>query len=551
MRTPDSRPAEPASGAPEMLPPPATRPRRRGLSVLLAFVVIGLLAGGAYWLVQRAKTPASGRTAGGPPELGGAPGPARAGAGDSGRGRTSVTVGAAVAIQGELPVLLEALGTVTPRTTATLVPQVTGTLTEVLFTEGQTVTKGQVLARIDPRPYEQALAQAKATRARDEAQLSAAQVTLKRYETLWQQDSIARQDVDTQAALVKQLAATVASDRASEQAAQLNLDHTRIVAPITGRIGLRAVDAGNLVSSGGSTGIATIAQMDPIDVEFAVPQDRVPAVLEAQREGALPVTALDRARSQSVGEGVFSTLDNAIDTATGTVRAKARLRNPQGRLFPNQFVNVRLQLAKVNGVLVPVTAVRTGPQGDYVYVIDAQGVAHTRLVTRGLATVDQVLVAKGLEAGEQVVTEGGDRVKDGARVRLQAQAPADGASAARKPQAHGSAPRPGASSATPAAALEQRESPARPAQSATENTAGSGVGPGSARTGAAGAPAGGAPVAPPGGSSGSAGRGSNGFGAWLESLPPAERDKIMAMQPDERRAYVRQLRERRQGGAAN
>ena len=526
--------AETPHAGPDAIPRKQLSRRSRVVGGLLAVLVLG----GTGWLTWHLTHPASpaGTSAGGGPG-----GPGR---------RPSTTVGVATAERAHIPVVLDALGTVTPLASVKVTPRVSGVMQKVLFQEGQMVRAGDLLASIDPQPFELALRQASGERQRDEAQLDSARVTLKRYQTLWQQDSIARQDVDTQAALVKQLAATVASDRASEQAAQLNLDHTRIVAPITGRIGLRAVDAGNLVSSGGSTGIATIAQMDPIDVEFAVPQDRVPAVLEAQREGALPVTALDRARSQSVGEGVFSTLDNAIDTATGTVRAKARLRNPQGRLFPNQFVNVRLQLAKVNGVLVPVTAVRTGPQGDYVYVIDAQGVAHTRLVTRGLATVDQVLVAKGLEAGEQVVTEGGDRVKDGARVRLQAQAPADGASAARKPQAHGSAPRPGASSATPAAALEQRESPARPAQSATENTAGSGVGPGSARTGAAGAPAGGAPVAPPGGSSGSAGRGSNGFGAWLESLPPAERDKIMAMQPEERRAYVRQLREQRQGSGA-
>ena len=552
------------------MPAPAPRPRRRWLGVLVAVVTVGVLAGGAYWLVQRAKTPADGRMAGGPPGAGGPGGPGRPGAGGFGGGRNSVTVGAAVAKQGELPVLVEALGTVTPQTTATLVPQVTGTLTEVLFTEGQTVTKGQLLARIDPRPYDQTLAQAKATRARDEAQLAAAQVTLQRYETLWKQDSIARQDVDTQAALVKQLAATVASDRASEQAAQLNVNYTRIVAPITGRIGLRAVDPGNLVSSGSATGIATITQMDPINVEFAVPQDRVPAVLEAQRAGQLPVTALDRARSQSVGEGVFSTLDNAIDTTTGTVRAKARFSNAEGRLFPNQFVNVRLQLTNVTGVLVPVTAVRTGPQGDYVYVIDDEAVAHTRLVTRGLSTVDQILVAKGLEPGERVVTEGGDRVKDGARVQLQGQAPAAGASAARNPQGRASGPRRGASRAAPAApaapapgggaVVNPPESGARPAPSATENTAGSGGG-GGARVGAAGGSAGGSAGAAPSGSSdgaaapagpggqpGASGRGPNGRGAWLDSLPPAERDKIMAMSPDERRAYFQQMRARRQGG---
>jgi multidrug efflux system membrane fusion protein len=335
------------------------------------------------------------------------------------------------------------------------------------------------------------------------------------------------------------------------------------------------------VSSGGTTGIATITQMDPINVEFAVPQDRVPAVLDAQRAGQLPVTALDRARSQSVGEGVFSTLDNVIDTTTGTVRAKARFSNTEGRLFPNQFVNVRLQLTNVSGMLVPVTSVRTGPQGDYVYVIDAEDVAHTRLVTRGLATVDQILIAKGLEAGERVVTEGGDRVKDGARVQLQGQAPAAGASAARNPQWRASGPRRGASgpgwgasrpaAAAPApgggAAVQQPDSGARPAQSATENAAGSGAGAGGARAGAAVGSAGAAPSAAVGGSSdgaaaqagpggqpGTSGRGPNGRGAWLDSLPPAERDKIMAMSPDERRAYMQQMRARRQsgeGGPAN
>ncbi len=394
--------------------PPLAAPRRRWLGALLTLALIALLVGGAYYLAQRARAPdAPPAGAGGPP--------------GGGSGMGGITVGVAAAVQGELPVLIDALGTVTPSVTATLVPQVSGVLTEVLFTEGQSVKKGQVLARIDARAYEQALAQAKSQTARDEAQLAAARVTLARYEELWRQDSVARQTLDTQAALVQQLQAAVQSDRASERTAQLNLDYTTLRAPVAGTIGLRAVDPGNLVGASTSAGIATITQLQPIDVVFSVPQDRVPAVLQAQRRGALPVVAFDRARTQQLATGRFLTLDNQVNTATGTVRAKARFANDDGQLFPNQFVNARLQLGSQAGVLVPVTAVRTGPQGDYVYVVDEQRVAHTRPVARGMASVEQVLVTQGLQAGERVVTEGGDRVKDGGRVQLAGDKPGAGA----------------------------------------------------------------------------------------------------------------------------
>ena len=460
-------------------PPPPAR-RRRWLGVVLTLLLIAVMVAGAVALVQRARAPAAG----------GAPGGFGPGPGGGGGGG-GVTVGATRAVQGDLPVLIDALGTVTPPITATLVPQVSGVLTEVLFTEGQMVSKGQVLARIDVRPYEQTLLQTRGTRARDEAQLAAAKVTLGRYQTLLAQDSIARQDVDTQAALVKQLEGVVEADRASERAAALNVDFASIRAPISGRIGLRAVDPGNLVSSSSATGIANITQITPIDVVFTVPQDRVPAVLAAQRKGRLPVVALDRGRTTVLAEGQFLTLDNQVNTTTGTVRAKARFANADGALFPNQFVNARLQLGTAAGVLVPVTAVRTGPQGDYVYVVDDDRTAHMRAVTRGMATVDQVLIAQGLQAGERVVTEGGDRVKDGGKVQLPADAPAGsgkrgGASAAAS-----------ASSASPAAA---------PAASATSRP------------------------------------------AWLDRLPPEVRQKVMAMPPEERRAYVEQLRARRQAG---
>ncbi len=397
----------------------------------MTLVVIAMLAGGAWWLVQRNQAPGAG-----PAGQGGFP------FGPGGGGGGGVTVGAVVAQQGALPVVVDALGTVTPPATATLVPQVSGVLTEVLFTEGQMVKKGQVLARIDVRPYEQALAQARGQLARDQAQLTQAQLTLSRYRTLLEQDSIARQDVDTQAALVKQLQGVVDSDDASVRAAQLNVGYATIHAPISGRIGLRAVDPGNLVGSTSTGGIATITQMTPIDVVFSVPQERVGAVLAAQKAGRLPVQALDQGRTKTLAEGDFLTLDNQVNTATGTVRAKARFANADQGLFPGQFVNARLQLGQDEGVLVPVTAVRTGPQGDYVYVIDAEGTAHVRAVVRGLASAEQVLVTQGLQPGERVVTEGGDRVKDGGKVQLpqaQAQQAGPGQGPAGRRQGQGNA----------------------------------------------------------------------------------------------------------------
>ena len=517
--------ATPTPAMPEDTPPPtafppdsashSAPPRRRWLGALVALLIVGALGGSAWYFVERSKKPPeTAQGPGGPGGPGGGPGgggPGRAGPG--GAGANTAVVGAALAVKGELPRFIEALGTVTPVYTVQLRPQVTGVLIEVPFTEGQMVSKGQLLARIDPLPYEQALAQAQGTRARNEAQLAAARVTLARYETLWKQDSIARQDVDTQAALVKQLEGTVQSDSANERAAQINLGYTRMLAPIAGRIGLRAVDPGNMITAGNATAIATITQITPIDVSFAVPQDRVPEVLDAQRQGAMPVDALDRARAQVLAVGRFSTLDNQIDAATGTVRAKARFANAEAQLFPNQFVNVRMKLGAVPGVLVPVTAVRTGPQGDYVYVIDAERVAHMRSIKRGGATAEQVLVTSGLEGGERVVTEGGDRVKDGGKVVLpggrRPGAPADGANPTRPAGA------PGGASAAGAAA-----------------TAGA----------AASAPA-------SGGNTDWAGLGGERPPYW-DRLTPEVQKKVLSLPPDERRPFLQKLREERQAREA-
>ncbi|WP_233101895.1 efflux RND transporter periplasmic adaptor subunit [Variovorax sp. IB41] len=421
---------------PEPLPPTVspTHPpvrRRRWLGWLLTLALLVALGGGAWYLIQRSKAPAAGP--GGP----GGPGAGRAGGGGpggrgGGGGAAANTVGVATARQADIPVQLEALGTVTPLANVTVQPQVSGVLTEVLFKEGQMVKKGEVLATIDPAPFQNALAQASGARQRDEAQLAAARVTLQRYQTLLGQDSIARQDVDTQAALVKQLEGTVAIDRANEGTARLNLTWSRITAPVSGRIGLRPVDAGNYISTGTTGGVAVITQIAPIDVEFSVPQDRVPEVQERLAQGAqLEATAFDRTRTRQLARGMFSTLDNLVDTQTGTVKSKARFSNADGALFPNQFVNLRLLLRTVSSaVVVPVTALRHGPNGDYVYVVNEDNTVSQRPVTRGESSVDNVAVMSGLKAGEQVVTEGGDRLKDGARVQTQADRPATPASGA-------------------------------------------------------------------------------------------------------------------------
>jgi multidrug efflux system membrane fusion protein len=339
-------------------------------------------------------------------------------------------VGVAAVAHADIPIYVDALGTVTPSATVTVVPQVSGVLTKVPFQEGQMVKAGQLLATIEPRPFQLALMQAQGTQQKDEAQLDAAKVTLARYETLLKQDSIARQDVDTQAATVKQLQGTVLGDQAAVGTAKLNLEWTRITAPVAGRVGLRAVDVGNLVSSGTSTGITTITELAPIDVEFAIPQDRIPQLQARIAAGAvLAVSALDRTRTELLDTGVFLSLNNSSDTQTGTVRAKARFVNAKNALFPSQFVNVRILLDTLkDAVVVPVTALRHGPNGDFVYVLNDDRTVSQVTVVQGISTVDTVQITKGLEVGEKVITEGGDRLKDGAKVSL----PGDAASGARR-----------------------------------------------------------------------------------------------------------------------
>ncbi len=423
----DSNPSPKSALTSPPPPSPEARRRKRIIGTVVAVLAMIGLAALAWYLTHR---PAGGG-AGGPPgaagaraQGGGGPGGGGGGGGGGGRGGRggpATTVGVATAEQADIPVNIDSLGTVVAASTATVRPQVSGVLQKILFTEGQLVKEGQVLATVDPRPFEMALLQARGQRQRDEAQLENARLLLSRYRTLLEQESIARQEVDTQAALVKQLEGTVMTDRASEGVARLNVGYTQVRAPISGRVGLRTVDIGNLVGSGDANGVAVITQLSPIDVEFTVPQDGVPALQERIARGAkLPATALDRTRTTTLASGSFIALDNQVDVQTGTVRAKARFTNTDNKLFPSQFVNLRLVLNTIeDAVVVPVTALRHGAKGDFVYVLNPkEKTVSQRAVTRGQATVDKVQIASGLKVGEQVITEGADRLRDGAKVTL-------------------------------------------------------------------------------------------------------------------------------------
>lgn len=402
-------------------------PARRGGAVKSAlFVILGIAAVAllAWWLTNRAKT-ADDAGPGGGAAAGGAPGGRGGGKGAGGEHKPPAVVALATVADGDIPVVRTALGTVTPIATVTVRPQVSGQITAIAFQEGQLVRKGQLLAQIDSRPFQLALDQAKATLARDEALLQNARVDLDRYQTLLKQDSIASQQVATQASTVAQQAAVVQADRATIGTAQLNVTYSHVTAPVAGRVGLRGVDVGNYVTTGQPTGIVTLTQTSPIDVAFTLPEDQVPAVVARVSKGAsLPVTIYDRARTRPLAQGRLLTLDNQVDVTTGTLKAKARMTNEDGLLIPNQFVNVDLTVNTLSGVAVaPAAAFRHGTQGDYAYVVTPDRVAHVRVVQLGTAAGDTVAVLGGLKAGEQVVVEGGDRLTDGAKVMLPTDTP--------------------------------------------------------------------------------------------------------------------------------
>lgn len=321
--------------------------------------------------------------------------------------------------RGSLDVQIRSIGTVTPLNSVTVRSRVDGELTRVLFTEGTEVEKGTLLAEIDPAPYQAQLAQAEGQAQQNQAQLANAEADLELYEGLYKQDSIARQQLTSQRALVEELRGTLKANAAQVEDARLQLSWTRIEAPIAGKLGLRRVDAGNLVNSGDSDGLVSITQVRPIAVEFTVPEPDVPALRRARASGeTLAVQALDRSEQQVLARGQVQTLDNQIDIATGTLRVKATFDNTEDELFPNQFVNVRLRLTTLPAVLtIPSDAVQFGSRGTYVYVINAEeNKAYARQISLGASAEGQVEVSTGLEADELVVLEGLDRLRDGKEV---------------------------------------------------------------------------------------------------------------------------------------
>lgn len=331
-----------------------------------------------------------------------------------------VPVRLATVEQGDFAITLKALGTVTAYNTVNVRSRVDGELVKVLFEEGQKVKAGDLLAVIDPRSYQVALQQAQGALQENQAQLQNAELDLARYKGLYAQDSIAKQTLDTQQALVNQYRGSLKSNQADVATAKLNLDFTQIRAPISGRLGLRQLDIGNLVRSGDTTPLVVITQTEPISVIFTLPEGDLPAVLQRRRDGiSLAVEAWDRGEILKLATGTLESLDNQIDTATGTVKLKARFDNAEQMLFPNQFVNVRLRVDNRPGAtIVPSAAVQFGNQGTFVYVVDAESKVSIRPVVIAASDAERSLVSSGVEPGERVVLEGTDRLRDGGKVEV-------------------------------------------------------------------------------------------------------------------------------------
>lgn len=402
--------------------PARPRPRASRLTVQIIVLLIVAIALAALLTFCAKKTPAGAAPGGG--AGGGAAGGrhARGGAGGAG-GRPAITVGIAKAVSGSVPIDVSALGTVTPVATVNVVPRVGGQLTQVAFREGQLVHKGQLLVQIDPRPFAVVVQQARAQLQRDQALLQNARLDLTRYRTLNAEDSIARQTLETQASLVQQDLATVAADQATVASAQLNLSYARITSPVSGRVGLRQVDPGNQITANQSTPVAVVTQIDPITVIFSLPEVDIPPV-QKQGGAGLAVTAYDRAGGTALAHGALLTLDNVVDTTTGTVKARARFANGAGALFPNQFVNVVMLVDTLaNQVIVPTTATRHGPQGDFIWVLQPNKTVKSRIVKVGPGTAETISIISGLNVGETVITDGGDRLRDGSPVVLPGQRP--------------------------------------------------------------------------------------------------------------------------------
>lgn len=410
-------------------PPPPNAPRRlfddrRARYVIGAIALVALVAVGAWYFWPPAAAPAKSAAESSKGKGGGGAG-GRGGRFGADPNRVQ-PVAAATARSGDINIVQTGLGTVTALRVVTVKPRVDGQLKSVDFTEGQIVRAGETLAQIDPVPFQVQLAQAEGQLARDAAQLNNARLDLERYRKLLEQDSIAGQQVDAQASQVRQLEGTVKVDQAQVDNAKLNLSYTRIAAPITGRTGLRQVDAGNMVRGSDANGIAVITQVDPITVLFTIPQDSLPRVLARLRSGERPgVEAWDREQKNLLAKGTLITADNQIDVQTGTIRLKAEFPNGEGKLYPNQFVNVRMVVdVRKGAVIVPTAAVQRGAQGTVVYAVKQDGTVTLRPVQAGPTEGLLTAIEQGVAAGERVITDGVDRIREGSRVEVSEATPA-------------------------------------------------------------------------------------------------------------------------------
>lgn len=385
---------------------------RRSRALLAVVAVVLALAGVGLWYRGGEAPPA----AGGPPA--------------AQRFASSVSVGTVE--RGDITVTVKALGTVTSTSTVTVRPQVSGQLQSVGFKEGQAVRAGDLLAQIDPRPFQAALAQAKAQLDRDKALLEGAKVDLDRYQGLSAQNAVPRQTLDTQKALVAQYTATVEADKALVETAAINLDFTQIRAPVDGRAGLRLVDQGNYVTPGDATGLVVLTRLKPISVVFSVPEDRLSDISQRLADGArLAAHAFDRTGQNRIAEGVLQTFDSQIDQTTGTIKLRADFPNDDLKLFPNQFVNVTLDVDTHKGVpIAPSAGIQRGVPGTFVYLLNADQSVTVRPVSLGVSAGERVEILAGLAPGDQIVVEGADRLRDGVHVTVRPAAPRAGGAGA-------------------------------------------------------------------------------------------------------------------------
>src|ERR1700734_651611 len=405
--------AAPAPVAPTTV---ETAPRRRRNWLLWIVIVAALAAAAVYaWKKHQNAAPSADRQ-----ETSGRP------------AQPPQTVRVASVITGDMPLTIDALGTVTPFETVTIRTQIAGTLQNVGFTEGQTVKQGDFIAQIDPRPYEAALAQAQGQLAKDQALLSQAQGALVRFQQLAKQDSIALQQVADQVALVAQDKAAIATDQAMVKTAELNVAYTHIVSPVTGRVGLRLVDPGNYLQPSDANGIVVITQIDPISVVFTTPEGNLPRISARLNSGVkLPVTVLDRDNVHALATGTLTTFDSQIDVTTGTIKMRSTFANPDGVLFPEQFVNVRLLVDTVTGAtLAPNPAIQLGASGNFVYLLNEDSTVSKRDIVTGPGNGKRTVITSGLKAGDKVVIDGVDRLRDGATVKVVDSPASPGAQAA-------------------------------------------------------------------------------------------------------------------------